>query len=255
MFKSTSIFTAAIAAICLTAASAQAAPINYTETFDVESPASDAINDTYPDIEGYGDEGFGGQTAHGAEDSANSAGGDNDDVWLFFQAGQFESGVRIDLGQALSAADGGTINVAFWLSEKVNNAGDDKTYTGTIKVALFDGDPNTTGTQVATTNYTPVYDTEYSDVDGDTLPTGVGLTTYGDNNSNTPNQDVDEVSLTFAGLSDTTDNLFLDIFFDDAAGDFQQGVLNNLTVVQTPEPASLALLALGGLFMMPRRRK
>ena len=231
-----------------------AAPISYTEQFQTAVTGGDDINTGYTNITEYGDNLFG---TVGAEDNPNHAGGADGDIWLFFQSGNngdhvggSEAGVRIELGQQLTVADGDTIQVDFWLSQKVNNSGAERSYTDAITVALTDGPA---GPVVAATGYTPIYDTAYSAINGSTLSTGVTLPTYiADTNDN---QLVDQVSLIFSGLSsDTTNNLFLDLLFQQDSERFAQGNLNNLAVIQVPEPGSTALLGIGGLCMAWRRR-
>lgn len=212
-----------LSTVCITTFSVTCTQAAVTYTNDFESGLGGTI---------IGDGLFGGA---GAEDNAAQPGGANGDNWAFFQLGNGgqDAGVVFDLGSTFLTADGTQLNYSFVLGNKVG-----QTFDETFTLEFYDGDPTGAGTQVGSTiTINPVsYDELYAG--------GAGA-------------EINNISGSLILAGDTTNNLFARFFFDSAKGTFNQGLLDDVSITQTavPEPSSAALLGLGGLALILRRRK
>lgn len=220
MMKLNNCFSLTFATLALASTGVQAA-VTYTNDF------TGILGGTI-----IGDNLFGGA---GVEDGPAQPGGANGDEWAFFQLGNGgqDSGVVFDLGSVFLLADGAQLDYSFVLGNKAG-----QTFDETFTLEFYDGDPTGAGTQVGTTvTINPVtYDELYAG--------GVGA-------------EINNISgsLTLAG--DTTNNLFARFFFDSAKAGFNQALMDDVSITQVavPEPSSTALLGLGALGMILRRKK
>lgn len=214
--KKTAIAT--VTAISLGAAVSSQAAITFTESFNTVETGN--INDSYSHITETGSL-FGGV---GVEDGGAATPGTNR-LWAFFQtgnAGSDDAAITIDLGAKALVADGATINFGFDLGVKNGQQFDEA-----VVVRFLDG---AGGTQVGSTF---TVDPPSYDVNG-----------------------IQAVSSSITLAGDTTNNLFMEITFDAKSNTtFHQGLLDEVVVNQVPEPSSAALLGLGGLALILRRRK
>lgn len=242
---------------------AQAAVISYNNDFDATLTDGAGMNTTgtpvlieatavnYPGVYEAGK-----QVGIGMTDK--QPGGAEGDGWMIFNTDN-DAGVNslafFDLGSAFSAADGNSLQVDFVLGSRTdtNRSFDQGTvtvsfYSGLSNVTAAGGDQNLStvndtalATQVLTINSASYYDEDYTD-------NGLNIADI-----------MHTESLTFSGLSDTAENLYLVFNFRtlNTNNSLDQGLLNNLSVTQIPELGTFALLAgLTGLtYVMLRRRR
>ena len=202
----------------VTAASSQAA-IVYTEDFDAANQVSGQ------NVVGWNPEVFTGAIASdtGIQAQLPTTSGTN---YAFFNTGVSSSNLR----EAAMNTDTGFANVAGTIYTLTYDLIQDD-YTGDFLAQLYVGDPQAGG--VLLNSFVA------------TLPTGDGVANAANN------------SHQFIGTSDVG-NIYIRFYAQDAdpsAGGFEQARLDTVTLdAVIPEPSSLALLGMGALAMLRRRR-
>ncbi len=211
---------AAFAAISISSAVTTQAATVFTDNFDGAGDGIGAGSFTNAwAIEGSL---FGGA---GTESIAEQPSGNTAPNWAFFQTNNAEgSGINIDTGAATIASQ--EYEFSFLTGSR-----SDELYTGTMTAQLWDWD----GTGALTTEGTLI---------GSFVGANNIVSTITANSQN------------FTSAASIEGNVY--VRFDltaNAGADFAQPLLDNVSVTAVPEPSSAALLGLGGLALILRRRK
>ena len=165
----------------------------------------------------------------GVEDASNQPNEDgNPDRWLFFQTGNGGNDATIAIDTGVVAVSGTTYEIQFDTAERLNGT---TTFTETLTASLY-----------ASTDTLAAFDPNTATLIGSTVAIN-GTDISGDIFVNT-----------FSATAGTVSgNLFLVFDAQSDAGSFQQALVDDIII--TPEPASLALVGLGGLLMIRRSRR